>query len=525
MTAGVGRPRRLPVSFFARDATVVAPELLHKLLRVGSGAGVIDARIVEVEAYTRDDPASHSWRGETARNAVMFGPPGRLYVYFVYGMHHCVNIVTGARGDGQAVLVRAAVIDGVDPRRSNGPGKLTVALGRRPHVRRCPGRRARRWRAGADGDGHPAHRDHEGGRLAASMGGPVAGAGCGAGRPLAAWSRPCRGVRSPAGQPTQRTPAPWYPTWARSSSTGAPSPRHVVRRRSACSLVAGSMRSQWSGAEPVARSPAAARAERTASLVVGGQVLPDDRVEHDRRRAVVEAAGPGAWPTTRRRRPRRRGPGRRERSRSRASSRSEPFELVGPHERQHRQAPVVGGHVDRRHVDRRTLDHPDVGVAGAVRGARTTRDRTAGASRGRRSSSRRWRTRTRSQCDSSPADPPSSRVRSGRPVRSAMAEKPAASTAARPTSLVCTLRCRPRTNSPRWVATAERKTSVMSPPCHDPPHDGYERREFGSAAGECEPVGGRQVAQRHGVVHGLVAHPFEQFGRDATGQVVAGEPA
>jgi DNA-3-methyladenine glycosylase len=50
-------------------------------------------------------------------------------VYFVYGMHHCVNIVTGASGDGQAVLVRAAAIDGIDPRRSNGPGKLTVALG------------------------------------------------------------------------------------------------------------------------------------------------------------------------------------------------------------------------------------------------------------------------------------------------------------------------------------------------------------------------------------------------------------
>lgn len=129
MTTGAGRPRRLPVSFFARDATVVAPELLHKVLRVGSGRAAIDARIVEVEAYTQDDPASHSWRGPTARNAVMFGPPGRLYVYFVYGMHHCVNVVTGPTGDGQAVLLRAAVIDGVDPRRSNGPGKLTVALG------------------------------------------------------------------------------------------------------------------------------------------------------------------------------------------------------------------------------------------------------------------------------------------------------------------------------------------------------------------------------------------------------------
>ncbi len=129
MTAPIGRSRRLPVAFFARDATVVAPELLHKVLRVGVGATAIDARIIEVEAYTQDDPASHSWRGQTARNAVMFGPPGRLYVYFVYGMHHCVNLVTGPAGDGQAVLLRAAVIDGVDPRRSNGPGKLTVALG------------------------------------------------------------------------------------------------------------------------------------------------------------------------------------------------------------------------------------------------------------------------------------------------------------------------------------------------------------------------------------------------------------
>jgi DNA-3-methyladenine glycosylase len=59
----------------------------------------------------------------------MFGPPGCLYVYFIYGMHHCVNLVTGPRGDGQAVLVRAAVVDGVPPRRSDGPGKLTRVLG------------------------------------------------------------------------------------------------------------------------------------------------------------------------------------------------------------------------------------------------------------------------------------------------------------------------------------------------------------------------------------------------------------
>lgn len=122
-------PNRLPAEFFARDATEVAPELLHKILRVDGPLGPVDARITEVEAYTQDDPASHSFRGPTARNAVMFGPPGRLYVYLIYGMHHCVNLVTGAEGDGQAVLVRAVVIDGVPRRRTDGPGKLTKVLG------------------------------------------------------------------------------------------------------------------------------------------------------------------------------------------------------------------------------------------------------------------------------------------------------------------------------------------------------------------------------------------------------------
>ncbi len=121
--------RRLGPSFFDRDATDVAPELLHKLLRVGGPRGTVDARICEVEAYTQDDPASHSARGPTPRNAAMFGPSGRLYVYFVYGMHHCVNVVTGRDGDGQAVLIRAVVVDGVPTRRTDGPGKLTKVLG------------------------------------------------------------------------------------------------------------------------------------------------------------------------------------------------------------------------------------------------------------------------------------------------------------------------------------------------------------------------------------------------------------
>lgn len=83
----------------------IAPELLGKLIRRDDGRL---ARLVEVEAYAQEDPAAHSFRGKTARNGAMFGPPGQLYVYLSYGIHWCANLVCGPEGYGAGILLRAA---------------------------------------------------------------------------------------------------------------------------------------------------------------------------------------------------------------------------------------------------------------------------------------------------------------------------------------------------------------------------------------------------------------------------------
>jgi DNA-3-methyladenine glycosylase len=133
------RTRVVPRAFYERPAVEVARSLLGKVLMNGETAG----KIVEVEAYLgREDPAAHAWHGRTARTEVLFGAPGHAYVYLIYGMYECLNLVAEPEGSPGCVLVRALEpLCGISQMRrrrpsarrvedlASGPGKLTLALG------------------------------------------------------------------------------------------------------------------------------------------------------------------------------------------------------------------------------------------------------------------------------------------------------------------------------------------------------------------------------------------------------------
>ena len=133
-------------NFFKASTLQVAQKLLGTYLAHYSPEGLCIGKIVETEAYLSNDPASHAFRGPRPRNQAMFGPPGRAYIYFIYGMYHCFNVSTQKEGTGEAVLIRALEpligIELMKQRREkkngknislinlcNGPGKLVIALG------------------------------------------------------------------------------------------------------------------------------------------------------------------------------------------------------------------------------------------------------------------------------------------------------------------------------------------------------------------------------------------------------------
>jgi DNA-3-methyladenine glycosylase len=135
------KPDRFIQNLLKKPAVQAAPLLLGCQISRRLPEGEVRLKIVETEAYHQSDPASHSFSGKTARTWPMFEAGGRIYVYFIYGVHYCLNIVTGPEGVGEAVLLRAAEpLTGIEIMKqnrgvadihklANGPGKLTQAMG------------------------------------------------------------------------------------------------------------------------------------------------------------------------------------------------------------------------------------------------------------------------------------------------------------------------------------------------------------------------------------------------------------
>jgi DNA-3-methyladenine glycosylase len=142
-------------AFFARHSLQVAPDLLGCVIEHQTAAGLVAVELTEVEAYAgENDPASHAYRGRTARNAVMFGPPGHAYVYFTYGMHFCANLVCLGNGSASAVLLRAGrVIEGEElahARRARGAAVVSFRDLARGPARLCQALDVGRSLDGAD---------------------------------------------------------------------------------------------------------------------------------------------------------------------------------------------------------------------------------------------------------------------------------------------------------------------------------------------------------------------------------------
>ena len=238
----------LPRAFFDRPVLCVAPALLGCVLAHETEEGLVAVMLAEVEAYRGEsDPASHAFRGKTARNAVMYGEPGHAYVYFTYGMHFCVNLVCQPPGEAAAVLLRAGrVVEGAD----------LAAPGARPVLARRASGGLRRWRSSPGSAACAPRAPGVRARTCPRPGQAVPGAWH---RPDAERRRRVRPERPAARAGTRRVHRPARGVGRRRAAGGCP-----ARRRGALAVLGGwrpggvrrTARTRPSGVPPWCRGPA-----------------------------------------------------------------------------------------------------------------------------------------------------------------------------------------------------------------------------------------------------------------------------